>query len=246
MWAENRPVDWVRPQIDTVKPSWFYFNSARRPFGIGNLSPDTRTKGDWDAGYRYKGDTIECFSHIHGWQIAGLAVMPVTGKTDPTNYASKFSHEGEIVRPGYHKVFLKTHGITAELTSTTRVGFHRYTYPQGGSVRSLLDLAKPLIECKMLEVSVNPTDGNTEVEGSFTMGSTMRRPKPFNVFFVVNFDQLFTSVGDRKSGWAIVDFDETKTPLLMKVAISYTGIEGAGANLAAEIPHRDFDRVVTE
>lgn len=43
--AETRPVDWVKPQIDTVKPRWFYFNSACRPFGMVNLSPDTQTKG---------------------------------------------------------------------------------------------------------------------------------------------------------------------------------------------------------
>jgi putative alpha-1,2-mannosidase len=107
-WAERRPVDWVNPQIDTVKPRWFYFNSACRPFGMVNLSPDTQTKGDWDAGYRYNDDTIQCFSHIHGWQLAGLAVMPVTGKSDPAQYASKFSHDGEVVRPGYHKVILET------------------------------------------------------------------------------------------------------------------------------------------
>ena len=65
----KQPVDWVRPQIDTVKPRWFYFNSASRPFGMVNLSPDTQTKGDWDAGYQYKDDTIECFSHIHCWQL---------------------------------------------------------------------------------------------------------------------------------------------------------------------------------
>lgn len=244
--AEIRPVDWVKPQIDTVKPRWFYFNSACRPFGMVNLSPDTQTKGDWDAGYRYKDDTIECFSHIHGWQLAGLAVMPVTGETAIANYASKFSHDDEIVRPGYHKVLLQTHGITAELTSTTRVGFHRYTYPEGVSARVVLDLVKPLMECKMLDVTVKPVDGDTTVEGSFTMSPTMRRPRSFKVYFVVQFEKPFKAVGDWETGKAVVDFAETKTPLLMKVAISYTGLDGARANLAAELPHWDFDQIATE
>lgn len=146
---DKKPVDWVEPRIDTVKPRWFYFNSACRPFGMVNLSPDTQTKGDWNAGYRYKDDTIQCFSHIHCWQLAGVAAMPVTGKTNLKSYASKFSHDDEVVRPGYHKVLLKSHGITAEITSSTRVGFHRYTYPDGESARVVLDLAKPLMECKM-------------------------------------------------------------------------------------------------
>lgn len=244
--AGSRPADWVNPQIDTVKPRWFYFNSACRPFGMVNLSPDTQTKGDWDAGYRYKDDTIQCFSHIHGWQLAGLAVMPVTGKTDPENYASKFSHEDEIVTPGYHKLFLKTHAITAELTSTTRVGFHRYTYPAGESARVVLDLAKPLMECRMRDIEVSAADGNTAVEGCFTMSPTMRRPKPFKVYFIAQFQAAFKAVGDWNQGRAIVDFGETADPLLMKTAISYTGIEGARANLNIELPHWDFDRVCKE
>ena len=69
----KQPVDWVNPQIDTVKPRWFYFNSACRPFGMVNLSPDTQTKGDWDAGYRYKDDKHRVLQPIHGWQLAGLA-----------------------------------------------------------------------------------------------------------------------------------------------------------------------------
>jgi predicted alpha-1,2-mannosidase len=244
--ADKRPVDWVKPQIDTVKPRWFYFNSACRPFGMVNLSPDTQTKGDWDAGYRYKDDTIECFSHIHGWQLAGMAVMPVTGKNDLKSYASKFSHEGEIVRPGYHKVFLQTHGITAELTSTTRVGFHRYTYPPGETARVVLDLAKPLMECKMLDIEAKPSADRTAVEGTFTMSPTTRRPKPFKVYFTAKFPIPFETIGDWKSGKAVVDFGKAKDPVLMKVAISYTGIEGARANLTTELPHWDFDRVCTE
>lgn len=245
-WADRNPVDWVNPQIDTVKPRWFYFNSACRPFGMVNLSPDTQTKGDWNAGYRYNDTTIECFSHLHGWQLAGVATMPVTGRTAPDKYASEFSHDGEVVRPGYHKVFLKTHGITAELTSTTRVGFHRYTYPAGESARVVLDLAKPLMECRMLDIAVKPAAGDTALEGTFTMSPTSRRPKPFKAYFVACFERPFKAVGDWSKGTAVVDFGQVKGPLLMKVAISYTGIEGARTNLAAELPHWDFDRIVAE
>lgn len=244
--AERRPVDWVNPQIDTVKPRWFYFNSACRPFGMVNLSPDTQTKGDWNAGYRYQDDTIECFSHLHGWQLAGLAVMPVTDRTSPQSYASRFSHEGEVVRPGYHKVLLQDRGITAELTSTTRVGFHRYTYPAGEAARVILDLARPLMECRMLESKATAADGGTAVEGSFVISPTTRRPKPLRVFFVVRFQVPFTAVGDWKQGKVQMDFGRLTAPLLMKVAVSYVGLEGARANLDSELAHWDFDRVRTE
>jgi len=246
VFAEKKPVDWVKPQIDTAKPRWFYFNSACRPFGMVNLSPDTKTKGDWDAGYRYNDDTIQCFSHIHCWQLAGLAVMPITGKTDVGNYASKFSHDDEVVRPGYHKVRLMDSGITAELTSSTRVGFHRYAYPAGESARVIIDLARPLMECTMLDIHAAPNGDKTAVEGTFTMSPTMRRPKPFKVYFVASFQNRFSAIGDWSTGRLVVDFGKVDVPVLMKVSISYTGLEGARANLAAELPHWDFDKVVGE
>jgi len=198
---EKRPVDWVKPQIDTVNPRFFYFSSACRPFGLVNLSPDTQPDKTWKSGYRYDDDTIHCFSHIHGWQIAGLPVMPMTEATDPKNYASKFSHDDEVVKAGYHKVVLQDHKITAELTSTTRVGFHRYTYPADQSAR---------------------------------------------VHFVAEFNQAFEQVGDWKKGKAIVDFGKQSEPVLMKVALSYTSLEGARKNLAAELTHWDFDKIVKE
>jgi len=63
------PADYVNPLIDTHKSRWFFFSSACRPFGLVNLSPDTRVGGDWLYGYLYGDDQIQCFSHVHGWQL---------------------------------------------------------------------------------------------------------------------------------------------------------------------------------
>ena len=254
----KRPVDWVNPQIDTVKPRWFYFSSACRPFGLVNLSPDTKTTGDWDAGYRYNDTKVECFSHLHCWQLAGLPVMPIRENTKLDDYASEFSHSEETVRPGYHKLRLKTHGVLAELTSTTRVGFHRYTFDkQENSAadakaknptqsRILLDLARPLMECKMLQYEAKAVADNTAIEGSFSLSPTMRRPKPVKLYFTAVFQKPFEKIGTWKKGKVVVDFGPAGEPILMKVALSYTGIAGAKANLAAELPDWDFDRVVRE
>ena len=244
--ADKRPVDWVDPLIDTVDPRFFYFSSACRPFGMVNLSPDTQPDKTWKSGYRYPDDTIHCFSHIHGWQIAGLPVMPVTGASDTKNYASKFSHDDEIVKAGYHKVVLQDHKVTAELTSTTRVGFHRYTYPADQSARVILDLKRKLMDHEMVAAEANMRADKKAVEGSFTMGPTGRRKKNFQVYFVAEFNQPLEQVGDWKSGKAIVDLGKQTEPVLMKVALSYTSVEGARKNLAAELPHWDFDRIVEE
>lgn len=258
------PVEWVDPLIDTHASRWFYFNSASRPFGMVNLSPDTQTKGSWKSGYLYDDTFIRCFSHIHAWQLSGVPVMPITGEmTGPQGmdvYQSKYSHADEVVRAGYHKVFLQKYGITAELTSTVRCGFHRYTYPMSKDAYILFDVGaylghSPTVRAEICKVN------DTEVAGMSLMKSTQRRRKNTPVYFVAQFSQPMTSFGGWEEGMltrssetirgknagAFVRFETVKSePVLMKVGISYTSVEGARKNLQAELPLWDFDQVVRE
>ena len=243
---EKQPVDWIKPEIDTVNPRYFYFSSACRPFGMVNLSPDTQPDKTWKSGYRYYDEKIECFSHIHGWQIAGLPVMPITEQTDLANYASKFSHEDETIKAGYHKVVLQDHDITAELTSTTRVGFHRYTYPADRSARVVLDLGRKLMDHEMIAHNARIAGHGKAIHGSFTMGPTGRRRKPFQVYFVAEFNHPIKRIGDWSTGQVVVDCGQLSGPLLMKVALSYTGVGGAINNLKAELDHWNFDKTVQD
>jgi len=86
--AQQKPVDLVYPLLDAVNSRWFYFSSACRPFGMVNLSPDTEINGAWASGYRYNTEIIKGFSHIHGWQISGISVMPVILEDDFAEYSS--------------------------------------------------------------------------------------------------------------------------------------------------------------
>ncbi|QDT00904.1 GH92 family glycosyl hydrolase [Adhaeretor mobilis] len=254
----------VNPQIDTHNSRWFYFSSACRPFGMVNLSPDTQTEGSWKSGYLYGDDTIRCFSHVHAWQMSGIAVMPTTGPLQGhlgmDAYESKYSHDDEVVRPGYHKVYLDRYKIAAELTSTCRVGWHRYTFPASEESYILFDTGAflghgPMVSSKVQRIS------ETEIAGYALMEKTSRRPKDTYVYFVAQFNKPFTqfiswSAGELQSETesveganvgAAVKFATTQDEqVLAKVAISYTSIEGARKNLAAESPHWDFDRVVAE
>jgi predicted alpha-1,2-mannosidase len=258
------PVDLVYPQIDAANSRWFFFSSACRPFGMVNLSPDMLTSGTWGTGYRYHSDTIRCFSHIHAWQLSGIPVLPTTGKFNghlgSDVYGSRYSHEKEAIKPGYHRVFLDDYGIDAELTSSTRVGFHRYTFPASDESHILFDFTTSL--------GPSPTESgyvrkisDQELEGYAVMGATSRRPKPVTVFFVAQFDKPFMkfsgwrdgtllSTGDVFEGpasGAYVTFPTTEGERrLMKVAISYVSAAQARLNLQAEIPHWDFDTVVRE
>ncbi|MDB5121823.1 MAG: alpha,2-mannosidase [Sphingobacteriales bacterium] len=132
------------------------FPGATVPFGMVQLSPDTKDAPDWGSasGYDYNDKTIAGFSHTHlsGTGVAELfdiLVMPTTGKIntvagDPSKpnsgYSSRFSHDQESARPGYYQVKLLDYDINAELTATTHSGFHRYTYPKESQSHLVIDL----------------------------------------------------------------------------------------------------------
>ncbi|MEN8230776.1 MAG: GH92 family glycosyl hydrolase [Bacteroidota bacterium] len=259
----KQPVDYVDPLIDSYKSRWFYFSSACRPFGLVNLSPDTWAKGSWNSGYLYDSLHVRCFSHLHAWQMSGIPVMPTSGEfrghLGMEANKSAFSHEDEIVAPGYHKLFLKDYGITAELTSTVRTGFHRYTFPEGDDGYVLFDVGAylghgPVTTAKISQVS------DTEIEGYSLMSKTRRRQNDTYVYFVTRFDRPFENFGGWKDGEVLesssiegpgtggyVQFAKgLKEPVLMKVGISYTSMENARKNMETELAHWDFDRVRQE
>ena len=265
--AAQSPVDYVRPQIDTHKSRWFFFSSASRPFGMVSLSPDNWVKGSWKSGYLYDTTEVRCFSHIHCWQISGVPVMPTTGEITGHKgmevYKSAFSHEDEIVKPGYHKLTLDKYGIEVELTSTDRVGMHRYHYPKGEKANVLFDVGAFLGHGKMKKAAIRKYS-EQEVRGYAVMAPTGRRPKPLTVYYVAAFNQPIAEFG----GWEMsgkskqlvgkqmlegenvggyVRFDKLKrNTLLMKVAISYVSEEQAATNMKMELDHWDFDKVKKE
>ena len=264
MQPKVTPVDYVRPQIDTHKSRWFFFSSASRPFGMVSLSPDTWTEGSWNSGYLYNSKEIRCFSHVHCWQLAGVPVMPTTGEVKGHKgmdaYKSTYSHETEIVKPGYHKVELDTYQIRVELTSTSRVGMHRYTYPAGEKANVLFDVGALLAHGKTEKAAIHRISSK-EIGGYSVLAPTSRRKKPVTVYFVARFNQNMTAFG----GWekegkekklvhknsiegadigGYASFGKLKKQtLLMKVGISYVSEEQARINLEKELAHWNFDRV---
>ncbi|WP_282159939.1 GH92 family glycosyl hydrolase [Ulvibacterium marinum] len=251
MEYDTSPVDKVYTQLDTENSRWFLFSSACRPFGMVNLSPDTQVGGAWGSGYRYKTDTIKGFSHIHGWQISGLSVMPVSISKENknaifTDFYSKFSHETERAVPGYHSVELEKYGIKAELTSTKRVGFHRYSFPSEGKPALLFNLNGVLGPCENRNGTLAKINDNV-LTGEFEMAPTHRRPKPFKVFFHVEFDSRIDSIiQDERTHNYLVFTDQSEKAVKLKAGISYTSIKNAQKNSTTELNHWDFEKVVEE
>jgi hypothetical protein len=197
------PSDLVDPFLDSANSRWFFFNSTSRPFGMVNLSPDNGVQSDWGAGYRYNSDSIKCFSHIHGWQLSGVPVLPTTGEfkgqLGSGQYGSTFSHSKEIAKPGYHEVYLESYKIKAQLTATTRVGFHKYTYPKAEQSQILFDFATFLGPSDTQSAYVKQV-GDRRIEGYAIMSPAVRRPKILPVYFVVEFDKPFTQIAAWRKG----------------------------------------------
>lgn len=255
----KQPVDWVDPLIDTANRRFFFLTSASRPFGMVNLSPDTRVGNDaWKSGYRYTDEHIHWFSHIHAWQLCGVPVMPTLGEMrgalGSDGYKSRFRHDTEIAQPGYHAVSLDDYGIRAELSATTRVGFHRYTFDKAGRAWILLDLPAAIM-LPMSDCSVAQT-GPAEFSGYVENDATRRRPKPTKVFFAVQCEEspaecvcwsggeVAPLQGEKRNSGIALGYDvQAGDVLQLRVGISYCGIEYAKDNILKEGNHWDFDVV---
>ena len=263
-FVKNDKASLVEPMVDAANSRFFYFSSASRPFGMVNLSPDMNVKGTWNTGYRYNEDTIRCFSHIHCWELSGIPVLPTNGvfkgHLGSSVYGSTYSHKDEMARPGYHKIVLKSYGITAELTSTTRVGFHKYTFPKSAESHILFDFTTVLGSSETESAAIEKTNDH-EFTGKVIMAGTVRRPKSLAVYFVAAFDKPFESFGGWKDGKILSIQNKIEGPhtgvyvsfktnanevRLMKIAISYVSIEEARRNLQTELAHWNFDQVVKE
>ncbi len=260
--THKQPVDWVDPLIDTANRRFFFLTTASRPFGMVNLSPDTRVGLDgWESGYRYTDDVIHGFSHVHAWQLCGIPMMPTLGEMNghlgSDVYKSKFRHESEVAQPGYHSVTLDDYEIKAELTSTVRVGVHRYTFNKAGRAWILLNLPSPIMlpmsDSFIEQVKPNEFCGYVENE------ATRRRPKPTKIFFSLQCEQspseslcwqddtVIPLAGSIQNSGLALGYDvQAGDVLQFRVGISYCGVEYAQDNILQECNHWDFDAVRTD
>ena len=262
----SQPVDLVYPHLDSANSRWFFFDSASRPFGLVNLNPDTGLGGAWGSGYRYNETEVKGFSHVHAWQLSAVSMMPLSSEQSANDikqdYFSHFSHENETVAPGYHKLTLDRYDIDVELTSTTRVGFHRYKYKKDTVQQVLIKLGGEMGPSTLGHGEAHLISP-TAIAGYVTNEATHRRPRPTKVYFHAEFKRPIADITAWRNGKVepqvngtsgldaglLVSFkDELKieAPLLMKVGISYVSAKNAKNNIDTELAHWDFDRVVTE
>ena len=229
------------------------FPGATVPFGMVQLSPDTRIDGSWDgcSGYHYSDSIIYGFSHTHlsgtGCSDYGdIMLMPMMGVPSFDNkvYSSKFSHKNEKSTAGAYSVKLEDDNIDVELTATTRVGLHKYTFNKDGDASIILDL---LHRDKMLEGFIKVID-NTTVEGTRRSEAWAKSQL---VFYRISFSKPFDSKqvisGDNYDLNANFNFKVKKgESILVKVAISPVSTEGAKKNMETELMGWDFEKTKKE
>lgn len=245
---------YVNPFIGTGSHGHTY-PGATVPFGMVQLSPDTRIDGSWDgcSGYHYSDKTIYGFSHTHlnGTGVSDygdIMLMPTIGEPSFNNkiYSSTFSHQNEKASAGFYSVKLDKHNIDVRLTTSTRVGFHEYTFNESGLANIILDLNH---RDKLLEGQIRVIDAKTiEVlrrSEAWARNQYVYARIEFNVPMKVSKTKKSNSEILEISGMSFSKQVKKGEKILVKVSLSPTSYEGARLN-SSEIKHWDFEKVKKE
>jgi predicted alpha-1,2-mannosidase len=290
--AENL-VQYVNPIIGTQRMGHTY-PGATVPFGMVQLSPETDTAGyelngkynpdvyKYCAGYQYDDKTIVGFSHTHfsgtgHSDLGDFLIMPTVGalKLNPgtadkpgSGYRSAFSHQNEVSQANYYKVKLDASNIIAEMTTSTRVGFHQYTFPKSDQSHIILDLMAGIYNYpdKNVWTYLCVINDSTVIGYRQTNGWARNR----TLYFAMSFSKPFYQHGYKKydkrevyggfwgkfnqtknfpeiAGRQIRSYFDFKTEegekIKIKFALSSVSMDGALNNMRTEIPGWDFDKV---
>jgi predicted alpha-1,2-mannosidase len=216
------------------------FPGTSLPNAMVQLSPVTQFRSG--AGYQYEDTIIYGFAHTNKghWNLLHMPILPVTGEVTPGDYASGFSHMNESASPGYYRVFLERYGIDAELTSTLRCGYHRYSFSDDSPKRLIADMTRT-------NNHVNDWFIQREDEHVFT-GFQDAEGKIY-FYAVANYPiEDIVQLKDDKHAVSVVHFDESpkNEPLELKIGFSFVSIENARMNLEEEMLDKSFAQVRSE
>ncbi|MDX6181814.1 GH92 family glycosyl hydrolase [Flavobacterium sp. Fl-77] len=285
-------IQYVDPMIGTAKMGHTY-PGATVPFGSVQLSPETDTiayglngkyNGDvykYCAGYQYEDKTIVGFSHTHfsgtgHSDLGDFLIMPTTGKLQlnpgvaskpESGYRSAFSHATEKAVPAYYSVLLEDHNIKAELTVTTRVGMHQYTFPKSDEAHIILDLTSGIYNYDKKNVWTFVRVENDTLITGYRQTSGWARTR--TVYFAMSFSKPIKSYGQAAQEKSVYRgfwgrFDQTKNfpemagqnlklffdfnteegeKIKIKMALSPASSASALENMKKEVPDWDFEKV---
>ena len=243
-------ISYVNPFIGTGGHGHTY-PGATMPFGMMQLSPDTRLDG-WDgcSGYHYSDDEIYGFSHTHlsGTGVSDygdILLMPTTkaifnnGADGKEGYKSKFSHDKEIAEPGYYKVHLDDTNIDVELTVSRRSGIHKYSFNETQQDYIILDLEhRDQLLAHQIE-QISPT-----VIQGFRHSKAWATNQKLFFYIELSHEVLLQYPASKNPTKTAMSIHNPKNEhVYVKIGISAVDIEGAKKNLYKEIGDKTFNEV---
>lgn len=214
------------------------FPGSSVPNAMVQLTPVTKFHSG--SGYQYEDTVIYGFAHTSKghWNLCHIPLLPATGTISPDDYCSTYSHKNESAHPGYYQVFLERYGINAELTSSLRSAFHKYTFKQGAAKKLIADLSVSNERVKAWEIK---QDGDKVFKGFQQTGEKMYFYATSNLTI-----SKIESIKKEAKEISVVSFVDSPEPLELKIGFSFVSIENAKMNLEKEILGKTFSQVRNE
>ncbi|WPU90910.1 GH92 family glycosyl hydrolase [Mucilaginibacter sabulilitoris] len=256
--AQNAPVNYVNPLLGTAtlwdaKDAGYVptrrvwgaevFPGSSVPNAMVQLTPVTQFHSG--SGYQYEDKVIYGFSHTSKghWNLCYIPLLPATGTIAADDYKSEFSHTKESAHPGYYQVYLERYGVNAELTSTLRCAFHKYTFKAGEHKKIIADLSMSNERVRSWNIV---QEGDNVFTGFQQAGEKM--------YFYAVTNHKIKSIDSVKSEpkrgepktVPVVSFEDADKPLEMKIGFSFVSIKNAKENLEKEMLNKSFDQVRKE
>jgi predicted alpha-1,2-mannosidase len=211
------------------------FPGSSLPNAMVQLTPLTQWRSG--SGYQYEDTVIYAFIHTSKghWNLGHIPLMPATGKFTTDDYCSPYSHQNESAQPGYYQVYLERYGVNAELTSTLRCGFHKYTFKNNQGKKLIADLSRSNERVRGWEIN---QEGENVFKGFQQAGEKM--------YFYAVANHTIKSIESQKSEKneiSVVNFADSNQPLELRIGFSFVSIANAKENLEKEMQGKSFRQV---
>jgi predicted alpha-1,2-mannosidase len=251
--AQNQLTRYVNPLLGTAtlwdsidigyKPThrtWGaeVFPGSSLPNAMVQLSPVTQFHSG--SGYQYEDTVIYAFTHTSKghWNLCHIPLLPATGIITPDDYKSAYSHQNESAHPGYYQVYLERYAVNAELTSTLRCAFHKYTFKNPTDKKLIADLSMSNERVRSSEI---------EQEGEHVFKGFQQTGEKMYFYAVANHTiKGIQTLKKEKNELSVVNFADSPKPLEIKIGFSFVSIENARKNLEQEMLSKSFDQVKKE
>ena len=251
--AQKRLTDYVNPLLGTAtlwdsKDLGFIpthrtwgaevFPGSSLPNAMVQLSPVTKFGSG--SGYQYEDTVIYAFIHTSKghWNLCYIPLLPATGTFSPDDYCSKFSHKNETAHPGYYQVFLDRYAVNAELTSTLRCAFHKYTFRAGEHKKLIANLSVSNERVRNWDIQ---QESDHIFKGFQQAGEKM-------YFYATTNHKIknIESLKKDKKELSVINFVDEPKPLEIQIGFSFVSIENAKDNLTKEMLGKSFTQVKKE